>query len=74
MRQRVEQKLKAMKHKGSIFEVITRRYEALKPIVLTSNKPFSEWPDVFAHAARSVFDAMRRGVIRDRDGIVSCWL
>lgn len=34
-----------------LFEVITRRYEAHKPIVLTTNKPFSEWPDVFPHAA-----------------------
>ncbi|MEO8901543.1 MAG: ATP-binding protein [Polyangiaceae bacterium] len=34
-----------------LFEVITRRYEALKPVVLTTNKPFSEWPDVFPHAA-----------------------
>jgi DNA replication protein DnaC len=34
-----------------LFEVVTRRYEALKPIVLTTNKPFSEWPDVFPHAA-----------------------
>ena len=24
---------------------------ALKPVVLTTNKPFSEWPDVFPHAA-----------------------
>jgi DNA replication protein DnaC len=29
----------------------TRRYEAPKPVVLTTNKPFSEWPDVFPHAA-----------------------
>ena len=34
-----------------LFEVVTRRYEALKPIVLTTNKAFSEWPDVFPHAA-----------------------
>jgi len=34
-----------------LFEVVTRRYEALKPLVLTTNKPFSEWPDVFPHAA-----------------------
>lgn len=34
-----------------LFEVITRRYEAQKPVVLTTNKPFSEWPDVFPHAA-----------------------
>lgn len=34
-----------------LFEVVTRRYEALKPIVLTTNKPFSEWPGVFPNAA-----------------------
>lgn len=34
-----------------LFEVITRRYEAQKPVVLTTNKPFSEWPEVFPHAA-----------------------
>ena len=34
-----------------LFEVVTQRYDALKPIVLTTNKPFSEWPDVFPHAA-----------------------
>jgi len=34
-----------------LFEVVTRRYEALKPVVLTTNKAFSEWPDVFPHAA-----------------------
>lgn len=34
-----------------LFEVVTRRYEAAKPIVLTTNKPFSEWPEVFPHAA-----------------------
>ena len=34
-----------------LFEVVTHRYEALMPIVLTTNKPFSEWPDVFPHAA-----------------------
>lgn len=34
-----------------LFEVVTRRYEALRPIVLTTNKPFSEWPAVFPNAA-----------------------
>ena len=33
-----------------LFEVVTRRYEAQKPIVLTTNKPFSEWPSVFPNA------------------------
>lgn len=34
-----------------LFEVVTRRYEGLKPIVLTTNKPFGEWTEVFPHAA-----------------------
>jgi DNA replication protein DnaC len=34
-----------------LFEVVTRRYEAPKRVVLTTNKPFSEWQDVFPHAA-----------------------
>ena len=34
-----------------LFEVVTRRYEALKPVAITTNKPFSEWPTVFPHAA-----------------------
>lgn len=34
-----------------LFEVVTRRYDASKPIALTTNKSFSEWPDVFPHAA-----------------------
>ena len=32
------------------FEVVTRRYEH-RPIVLTTNKPFSEWNEVFPNAA-----------------------
>jgi DNA replication protein DnaC len=34
-----------------LFEVVTQRYEAAQPIVLTTNKSFSEWPSVFPHAA-----------------------
>jgi len=34
-----------------LFEVVTRRYEAQKPILLSTNKPFSEWSEVFPHAA-----------------------
>jgi DNA replication protein DnaC len=33
------------------FEVITRRYEAPRSIVLSTNKPFSEWSQVFPNAA-----------------------
>ncbi|XXY48557.1 ATP-binding protein [Sorangium sp. So ce269] len=34
-----------------LFEVVTRRYERNKSIVLTTNKPFAEWPTVFPNAA-----------------------
>lgn len=34
-----------------LFEVVTRRYDAHKPLVLSTNKPFSEWSQVFPHAA-----------------------
>lgn len=34
-----------------LFEVVTHRYEARKPIVLTTNKAFADWADVFPHAA-----------------------
>ncbi|MEY2936711.1 MAG: hypothetical protein RL033_7460 [Pseudomonadota bacterium] len=34
-----------------LFEVVTRRYDAGKPILLSTNKAFSEWSEVFPHAA-----------------------
>lgn len=34
-----------------LFEVVTRRYEAQRPILLSTNKPFSQWGEVFPHAA-----------------------
>jgi DNA replication protein DnaC len=34
-----------------LFEVVTRRYDAQKPILLSTNKPFAEWSEVFPHAA-----------------------
>jgi DNA replication protein DnaC len=34
-----------------LFEVVTRRYEAQKPVLLSTNKAFSEWSEVFPHAA-----------------------
>jgi DNA replication protein DnaC len=34
-----------------LFEVVTRRYQAKKPIVLSTNKRFAEWPQVFPNAA-----------------------
>jgi DNA replication protein DnaC len=37
-----------------LFEVVTRRYDANKPILLSTNKAFSEWSEVFPHAACTV--------------------
>jgi DNA replication protein DnaC len=37
-----------------LFEVITRRYESERSVVLTTNKPFAEWNEVFPHAACTV--------------------
>src|SRR5207344_2304949 len=34
-----------------LFEVVTRRYEQQRSIVLTTNKPFGEWNQVFPNAA-----------------------
>jgi DNA replication protein DnaC len=34
-----------------LFEVVTRRYQARRPIVLSTNKRFAEWPQVFPNAA-----------------------
>ena len=39
------------RHADLLFEVVTRRYEKGKSIVLTTNKPFAEWPAVFPNAA-----------------------
>jgi DNA replication protein DnaC len=33
------------------FEVVSRRYDGPKSILLTTNKPFGEWAQVFPHAA-----------------------
>lgn len=37
------------KHADLLFEVVTRRYQA-KSTILTTNKPFSEWNQVFPNA------------------------
>ena len=37
-----------------LFEVISRRHAAKKPIVLTTNLAFSDWPQVFPHATCTV--------------------
>lgn len=33
-----------------LFEVVTRRYEARKPIAISTNKPFAQWSEVFPNA------------------------
>lgn len=38
------------RHADLFFEVVSRRYE-LKPILITTNKPFAEWSEVFPSAA-----------------------
>jgi len=39
------------RHADLLFEVVSRRYEAGLSTVVTTNKPFSEWGDVFPNAA-----------------------
>jgi DNA replication protein DnaC len=34
-----------------LFEVVTRRYDQPRSILLSTNKPFAEWSQVFPHAA-----------------------
>ena len=34
-----------------LFEVVSRRYAARRPMILTTNRPFGEWNEVFPHAA-----------------------
>lgn len=38
------------RHADLLFEVVSRRYEA-KPTIITTNKPFAEWNEVFPNAA-----------------------
>jgi DNA replication protein DnaC len=37
-----------------LFEVVTRRYDAERAILVSTNKTFSEWHEVFPHAACTV--------------------
>jgi len=37
-----------------LFEVVTRRYDVPRSLVLSTNKPFAEWSEVFPHAACTV--------------------
>lgn len=34
-----------------LFEVVTRRYDAQRPVLLSTNKAFTQWGEVFPHAA-----------------------
>jgi DNA replication protein DnaC len=34
-----------------LLEVVTRRYDAHRPLLLSANKALSEWGEVFPHAA-----------------------
>ena len=34
-----------------LFEVVTRRYDTQKPVLLSTNKAFTAWSEVFPHAA-----------------------
>lgn len=38
------------RHADLLFEVVTRRYELGKPVIITTNKAFSEWGEVFPNA------------------------
>jgi len=38
-------------HADLLFEVVTRRHEKKRSIVLTTNKAFAEWPTTFPNAA-----------------------
>ena len=37
-----------------LFEIVTRRYEAHKPVVMTTNLAFREWSTVFPHATCTI--------------------
>ena len=40
-----------VRHADLLFEVVTRRHEKMRSIVLTTNKAFAEWPAIFPNAA-----------------------
>jgi len=39
------------RHADLLFEVVSRRYDRGRSIVLTTNEPFAEWPTTFPNAA-----------------------
>jgi len=38
------------RHADLLFEVVSRRYDVKKPIVITTNRPFGEWGETFPNA------------------------
>lgn len=42
------------RHADLLFEVVTRRYELGRPILVTTNKPFAEWNETFPSATSVV--------------------
>jgi DNA replication protein DnaC len=38
------------RHADLLFEVISRRYEAHRSVLVTTNKPFAEWKEIFPNA------------------------
>jgi DNA replication protein DnaC len=50
-----------------LFEVVTRRYDASKPILLSTNKAFNDWAEVFPHATCTV-TLVHRSEILEIDG------
>jgi len=38
------------RHADLLFEVVTRRYEMGKPVIITTNKSFRDWAEVFPNA------------------------
>ena len=38
------------RHADLLFEIVNRRYEN-KPTIVTTNRPFAEWSEVFPNAA-----------------------
>tara|TARA_X000001036_G_scaffold439621_1_gene491466 strand:+ start:2274 stop:3071 length:798 start_codon:yes stop_codon:yes gene_type:complete len=41
------------RHADLLFEIVSRRYEK-KPVIITTNRPFGEWGDIFPNAASVV--------------------
>lgn len=41
------------RHADLLFEVVSRRYQE-KPIIITTNKPFAEWSEIFPNATCAV--------------------